>query len=752
MSLFGVISSFPTGRMVQKYIIDKHKLILHVLKILCMKKKSYLKIVFVLLYLSIVGNLFINAQTFEYRSHTNSSIANYSMPYRLFVPSGYNSNNSYPIVLFLHGAGERGTDNNAQLNANRGATLWAEAASQEAYPSFVVAPQCPPDKQWVNTNWSNGSYSITNVPMSTELKMVKDIIETLQTQYNIDASRLFITGLSMGGYGTWDFILRYPTMFKAAVPICGAGDPSKASLISTLPLRVFHSSDDNIVPVSGSRDMVNAINAVGPNTRTEFYTEYTNLGHVSWPNAYDTPNLVSWLFTTNPIKIGLTDITDQPGIVTAQGDNSPNQLKENAFDNNSNTKWLDLTNVNPTTRASWIQYRLTGSSYVVTQYTIASADDFPDYDPKSWELLGSNDGSEWTTLDTRTNELFSSRSLKNTYTFTNSAAFSYYRLQINSVNNPATATGVQLAELEILGIPAVTSVTVSSTALNLDKNDTKQLYATVTPSNATSSVTWSSSNEAVATVSSTGLVTAKGAGDALITVTAANNNKTATCSVIVYNSGVTKFEAESATLTGIWEVRDQQGYSGSGFVANFGNTGNSVQFSIKGATAGSQYITLRYATAVGAGIHLYVNGTMIRQVTLENTGSWGGWTDKEDNVTLNAGNNTIKYQKDAGDWGHINVDYLALRNIETGVLEIPNNGNGISLFPNPFSTGSLSIKLPEDATRLSIFDVTGKVVYQEQVTKTELLIGQSVFKSEGIYFVNITTSTNSIIKKLIVKK
>jgi poly(3-hydroxybutyrate) depolymerase len=265
-----------------------------------MKRNPIYKAV-MLFYFSIVGTVFVNAQNFEYKSHLNADIATYSMPYRLFIPSGYNANNNYPLVLFLHGAGERGTDNNAHITSSRGAYLWADPSNQAAHPCFVLAPQCPPNAQWVNTNWSSGSYNTTNVAMSKELKMVKDIIETLQTQYNIDPSRLYITGLSMGGYGTWDFILRYPNMFKAAVPICGAGDPSKASLIGTLPLRVFHSSDDPTVPVAGSRDMVNAINALGDNDRGSFYTEYTDQGHFSWTNAYSTPDLPNWLFTVNPI-------------------------------------------------------------------------------------------------------------------------------------------------------------------------------------------------------------------------------------------------------------------------------------------------------------------------------------------------------------------------------------------------------------------------------------------------------------------
>lgn len=718
-----------------------------------MKKNTLLRIVMVLCF-SIVCASLVDAQTFTYQSHTNANIANYSMPYRLFVPAGYSANTSYPLVLFLHGAGERGTDNNAHITSSKGASLWAETANQASYPCFVVAPQCPANKQWVNTNWSLGSYSITNVPMSTELKMVKNIIETLQTQYNIDASRLFITGLSMGGYGTWDFILRYPTMFKAAVPICGAGDPSKAELISTIPLRVFHSSDDNIVPVSGSRDMVNAINAVGPNTRTKFYTEYTDQGHFSWNNAYNTADLVSWLFTTDAIKVGLTDITDQTGTITAQGDNSPNQLKGNAFDNNANTSWFDFANANPTTRSSWIQYQLTGSSYVVTEYTITSGVDFPERDPKSWNLLGSNNGSEWTTLDSRTNEEFSTRSLKKTYAFNNVAPYSYYRLQINSVNNPTTATGVQLAELEILGTPVVTSISVFPTMLNLEKNDVSQLNATVTPSNASNFVTWSSNNEAVATVSSTGLVNAVGVGIATITVTSANNNKTATCSVVV-GSGITKYEAEDATRGGGAEFHNEDpGYSGTGFVRNFSSTGQYVQFSITGATAGAQDVTLRYTTGAAGSLHLYVNGTMIRKATIPTTGGWSNWRDHVENVTLNVGNNTIKFQRDAGDSGMYYIDYLSIRNIDssTGLVGIEKSDNEILLFPNPLSSGSLSIKLPEGANQLSIYDVTGKMIFQEKVTKNEYLIDQNLFMYGGIYIVNVKTKNFSSNKKLIVTK
>jgi len=713
------------------------------------------------LYLSIVGTVFTYAQDFEYKSHTNANIASYPMPYRLFIPSGYNANTSYPLVLFLHGAGERGTDNNAQLNANRGATLWAETENQASYPCFVVAPQCPSTAQWVNTNWSSGSYSIDNVPMSTELKMVKEIIETLETQYNIDTSRLYVTGLSMGGYGTWDFIIRYPNMFKAAVPICGAGDPTKASLIGTMPLRVFHSSDDPTVPVAGSRSMVNAINALGPNNRTEFYTEYTDQGHFSWVNAYNTTDLVSWLFATTPITINCTN-TPVTGV-------SVNTLSIELISNGTANLVATVSPANACNKAiTWSSSNVdvatvstlgfvTAKAAGTAIIKVTTADGDKIATCTVTVISGGPEGYTYSCSENAT--IVVSETMDIAYGANGSYLYKYNQTT-NCGCNSSTFGGDPISGVlkacytKIVGSVAVTGVIMSLETLSLIVNGTSQLTATVAPENATNTVTWSSSNEAVASVSSTGLVTAKAAGTATITVTAANNNKTATCAVTVVDNGITKFEAEDATLSGLSLVTDQQNYSGTGFVAAFGNVGNYVQFSITGVTVGSQDITLRYATADGATIHLYVNGTMIRQVTLASTGSWGGWTDKVDNVTFNAGNNTIKYQKDASDSGHLNVDYLALSNIETGIIEISNSAkeSDISLSQNPLSTGSLLIQLPEDATRLSIFDVTGKMVYQEKVTRNELLIDQSVFKSEGVYVVNVMTSKNSINKKIIVTK
>lgn len=271
-------------------------------------KRTYLSLICLLLSMLNFNTFAVEIQPFLARSHTNTKITNTVIPYRLCVPLGYDISKSYPLVLFLHGAGQRGNDNVAQYTYGGGATLWAQTRNQQQYPCFVVSPQCPTGKQWVNTNWSYGSYIQDNIPISEQLCMVMDIIDSLKREFAIDTTKIYVTGMSMGGYGTWDLITRFPKKFAAAIPICGAGDPTKASQIRTLPLRVFHSSDDPTVPVAGSRDMVNAINALGVNDRGDFYTEYTDKGHGSWFAAYTTPDLVSWLFESKPVNLLPTNL------------------------------------------------------------------------------------------------------------------------------------------------------------------------------------------------------------------------------------------------------------------------------------------------------------------------------------------------------------------------------------------------------------------------------------------------------------
>jgi len=303
---------------------------------------------------------------------------------------------------------------------------------------------------------------------------------------------------------------------------------------------------------------------------------------------------------------------------------------------------------------------------------------------------------------------------------------------------------------------SVTDVTMNPTTLSIDNIGTSQLMATVAPANATDkTVTWSSSNTAIATVSSNGLVTGVAPGIATITVTTKDQGKTASCNVNIAASGIMKYEAENAILNSVTVATNHVGFTGTGFVDNITNVSDYVQFSIIEASAGSQNITLRYSNGAQSirTLSLYVNGSKVRQVSFPNNGGWDSWADKIDNVTLNAGNNTIKYQIDTDDNGQINIDYLTLTRGET-VTDISKDvkESDISITPNPLSKGSLSIKLPDNAIRLLIFDVTGKIVYQHHITKNEYLINQSVFKSEGVYIVNILTTKKTINKKVIITK
>ena len=359
--------------------------------------------------------------------------------YRLYKPKDYDANRKYPLILFLHGAGERGSNNSAQV---RDALHWARDEVQKESPCFIVAPQCPSappalqlygnrkdfdqtynnygesagqwktyslplnklptgeqawltlinaanknakspadgefrniriyedgasgqaidlrkldfshragngkmavsddgstvtlsgdvrikapfaytvtpksviefdfrstqegqvhaigldndeffDSRWANMDWSAKKGAAGKNP-STPMRLTLEVLAGLQKEFDLDENRLYITGLSMGGYGTWDVIWRHPKMFAAAVPVCGGGDESKAELIKDIPIWCFHGGADPVVPTDRSRNMIKAIKAAGG---TPKYTEYPGVGHNSWDRAYSEPELPKWLFS-----------------------------------------------------------------------------------------------------------------------------------------------------------------------------------------------------------------------------------------------------------------------------------------------------------------------------------------------------------------------------------------------------------------------------------------------------------------------
>ena len=201
----------------------------------------------------------------------------------------------------LQGGGERANpqstpaQNKALLLKQYYAQVWVSAAVQQKWPSFIVIPQVVLPDRFVNVPAATGSYTLAPQP-SDSLRMTKEIVDMLQQEYQgIDSHRLYVTGLSMGGYGTWEAIERWPGYFAAAAPISGAGDPSQAALLVHTPIWAFHGALDTTVPVSGSRDMIQAIINAGGHP---LYTEYPNDGHDLWgPGKVYSPTADSAFFT-----------------------------------------------------------------------------------------------------------------------------------------------------------------------------------------------------------------------------------------------------------------------------------------------------------------------------------------------------------------------------------------------------------------------------------------------------------------------
>lgn len=224
----------------------------------------------------------------EGRIHQDAS--GKKLPYRLLYPLEPKEGQKYPLVLFLHGAGERGTDNDKQLV--HGVPSFASPENRKKHPCFLVAPQCPEGARWVEVDWSADSHRQPKEP-SEPLRLTLEMIDNLTKVLPIDTQRIYVTGLSMGGYGVWDLLARRPDLFAAGVPVCGGGDEEQAARIAPLPVWAFHGAKDGAVKVARSRNMIAALKKAGGEPK---YTEYPNEGHASWVPAYRDPEMFTWLF------------------------------------------------------------------------------------------------------------------------------------------------------------------------------------------------------------------------------------------------------------------------------------------------------------------------------------------------------------------------------------------------------------------------------------------------------------------------
>ena len=229
------------------------------------------------------------AESFEGRKFVGRHL---ELRYQLLAPAAAAGKGKLPLVVFLHGAGERGDDNLAQLK-------WCvkdfAADTQRAkHPCWVAVPQCPADQQWFPYGSPPQSAPKRPAEPTPSLGAVLELTRSLLANRPIDPARIYLMGLSMGGYGTWDALARAPELFAAAVPICGAADAADAERVKNVPVWAFHGAKDDVVPVQGSRGMVAALKAAG--ARTVKYTEYPDVGHNSWTPAFKEAELLPWVF------------------------------------------------------------------------------------------------------------------------------------------------------------------------------------------------------------------------------------------------------------------------------------------------------------------------------------------------------------------------------------------------------------------------------------------------------------------------
>jgi predicted peptidase len=208
------------------------------------------------------------------------------LPYRLFVPASYDAKQKYPLLLWLHGSGGLGDDNQLQISQGNSFStrLWTSDSVQREHPLFVLAPQCPKGSAW--TSGQNGE-------PSPYLEAAVLLLAELQKKYSIDSSRVYVAGQSMGGMGTWSLLAFHPELFAAGIPVSSDFSPAKAKAIASVPVWVFTGEKDPLVAAANVRAMVEALRKGGGHV---LYTEYPEAEHVIWDRVFAEPELPKWLF------------------------------------------------------------------------------------------------------------------------------------------------------------------------------------------------------------------------------------------------------------------------------------------------------------------------------------------------------------------------------------------------------------------------------------------------------------------------
>lgn len=204
-------------------------------------------------------------------------VSTIELDYLLYLPQDYFSKQDWPLMIFLHGAGERGADLKKVIV--HGPPKIVE--NKKDFPFVLVSPQCPENEWWTN---------------KLQTESLIHLIDQIIQDYNVDPKRVYLTGLSMGGYATWNLASLYPEKFAAIAPICGGGDVKYASVLKDIPIWVFHGAKDQVVPISSSQEMVDAIKLQGGNIQ---FTIYPEANHDSWTETYNNPELYKWFLSNS---------------------------------------------------------------------------------------------------------------------------------------------------------------------------------------------------------------------------------------------------------------------------------------------------------------------------------------------------------------------------------------------------------------------------------------------------------------------
>ena len=249
------------------------------------------------LFMFCLGSVATYAQKDLYQASTFKKGAD-SLQYRILYPKDFSESKQYPVVLFLHGAGERGSDNTKQLT--HGSSLFLEEANRENFPAIILFPQCPQEDYWSSVKVNRNKHPLELTFQYSEgptkaLDLTMALMDSIVKKPYVQTDQIYVMGLSMGGMGTFEMLYRKPDMFAAAIPICGGGDlKASEAYANKVPLWIFHGARDNVVAPQLSLDIATKIMEYGgyPNL-----TIYSDANHNSWDSAFAEPDLLPWLFS-----------------------------------------------------------------------------------------------------------------------------------------------------------------------------------------------------------------------------------------------------------------------------------------------------------------------------------------------------------------------------------------------------------------------------------------------------------------------